>query len=141
GSIAAPARVDKSVVTGPAPHVLIDVHNIDLVIETHALPVVHAVESLHVSGYSSGTLPPLAVDRTPDGVKLSASQDDVHIVMGDVTRAMHIDVPQGARVEILSSGHVDATGLRTKLVAHTPLGNIHVRDHRGAVDVSTGDGK
>ena len=32
-------------------------------------------------------------------------------------------------------------GLRTKLIAHTPLGNLRVRDHRGDVDLSTGNGK
>jgi hypothetical protein len=102
---------------------------------------VHAVESLHIAGYSSGALPPIAAERTADGVRLTANQDTVDIVFGDVTRSMHIAVPAGARVEIISCGHLEATGLRTKLSAHTPLGNLRVRDHRGDLDLSTADGK
>lgn len=140
-SVTAPARFEKTLVAGDAPHVVIDVHNIDLVINVHEQPLVHAAEGLHIAGYSSGALPPIALDRTADGVRFTASQDDVHIVIGDVTRSMRIEVPEGARVDILSSGHVEATGLRTKLTAHTPLGDLRIRDHRGDLDLSTGDGK
>jgi len=135
------AHVDKTLLTGAAPHVVIDVHDVDVVIAAGSQPVVHAVESLHVSGWVSGGVPPIAVQPTADGVRVTSGGEGVHVFVGDVTRSLHVTVPEGSRVEVLSAGRIDASGLRAKLIAHSPDGSIHVRDHRGDLDVSSASGR
>jgi hypothetical protein len=137
----APVRFDKTFATGAAPHVVVDVHDVDVVIEGAAQPAVRAVETLHVAGYVSGTIAPIAAQPSPDGVRITAGGEGAHVMIGDLTRLLRVTVPQGAQVEILSAGRIETAGLRAKLIAHTPSGDIHVRDHRGDLDVSSSSGK
>ncbi len=74
-------------------------------------------------------------------MRITAGDGDVRFMMGCLKRSVRVTVPADARVEILTAGRIDAAGLRTKLVAHSPDGSVHVRDHRGDLDVSTSSGR
>ena len=142
GMFAATGRLDKTLATGPSPHVVVDVHDIDVVLDARAAqPVLRATESLKIAGFVSGTATPIVASATPDGARITAGDSNFHAPFGSVTRTLHVAVPENARVEILSAGRIDATGLRTKFVAHSPDGSVHVRDHRGDLDVSTASGR
>jgi hypothetical protein len=140
-SIAAHAQLDKTLAVGNTPHVVIDVHNVDVVIEAGPRPVVHAVESTSVSGWVTGTVAPITAETNPGGVRIASGDGGADVVIGELARSLRIAVPEGARVDILSAGRIDVTGLRAKLVAHSPDGSIHVRDHRGDLDVSSDSGR
>jgi hypothetical protein len=135
-------RLDRTFATGLAPHVVIDVHDVDVYVRGENAVAVRAQETLQRAGFVSGGVAQLSARQTPDGVRFSTSSaDGVHIVVGTFSHELHVTVPAGARVEIASAGVVDVGGLRSKLIAHVPDGAIRIRDHRGDVDVSTGDGR
>jgi hypothetical protein len=135
-------RLDRTYATGLAPHVVIDVHDVDVYVRGENVVAVHAQESVQRSGFVSGTAAQLSARQTPDGMRFTASSDEsVHVVVGHYAHELHLTVPAGARVEFASAGLVDVAGLRSKLLAHVPGGAIRISDHRGDVDVSTGDGK
>jgi hypothetical protein len=140
-SVAMPEQLDKTLALGPAPHVVIDVHDIAVAIDAAPQPAVHAVEETSVSGYVTGSVPPITASAVSGGVRIASSGGGVDVVIGEFSRKLRITVPEGARVEVLSAGRIDATGLRAKLIAHTPDGSVHVRDHRGDVDVSSDSGR
>ncbi len=135
-----PLALERTFVTGFAPHVVIDVRDVDVRIETHESPTVGASESLAVAGYMSGTIPPIQADANGPAVRVTMTGSGPHFVLGDFTRSLRITVPAASAVDILSAGRIDASGLRAKLVAHTPDGSVHVRDHRGDLDLSSSDG-
>jgi hypothetical protein len=135
-------RLDRTFATGLAPHVVIDVHDVDVYVRAENAVAVQAQETLQRAGFVSGEVAPLSAQQTPDGVRFSTpSGEGVHVVVGSFSHELHLTVPAGARVELASAGLVDVTGLRSKLVAHVAEGAIRIRDHRGDVDVSTGDGR
>ena len=135
------ARLQRSFITGFAPHVVVDARGVDVRIDTHAQPVVEASESVQTSGWVSASVPALTADTIAGGVRISALADTPHAILGSVRHSVHIVVPELASVDVVSAANVDAEGLRAKLSAHTPEGNMRVRDHRGDVDVSSSDGK
>ena len=90
------------------------------------------------SGFTNATAGDITATATADGVRITAGDtSDVH---GDFTRTLRLTVPAGALVEIASAGHVEASGLRAKLIAHVSDGAIHVSNHRGDLDVATHSG-
>ncbi|HEX3464691.1 MAG TPA: DUF4097 family beta strand repeat-containing protein [Candidatus Elarobacter sp.] len=134
-------RLDRTFATGLAPHVVIDVHDVDVTVRGENAVTVHASETLQRSGYVSGDVPALSAEQTPDGVRFSTPADHhVHVFIGHYSHDLQLAVPAGARVDVVGGGVVDASGLRAKLIAHVPSGAIRVHDHRGDVDVSTGKG-
>jgi hypothetical protein len=135
--------IDRSFVTGPSPHVNIDVHDdVDVTVETGTLPTVSVVESVAMHGFVSGHPAPLSVMQTPDGIRITSAGDDaLHVMVGSVSHSLHLIVPPTARVELTTAGTIDVSGLREKLVAHTRDGWLHVRDHRGDLDVRSDDGR
>jgi DUF4097 and DUF4098 domain-containing protein YvlB len=138
----AAARLDRTYATGLAPHVVIDVHDVDVYVRGENAIAVRAQETVQRSGFVSGTVAQISAQQSPDGVRFTASSDEnVHIVVGHYSHELHLTVPAGARVEFASAGLVDVGGLRSKLVAHVPDGAIRIQDHRGDIDASTGDGK
>jgi hypothetical protein len=140
-SVAMPEQLDKTLAAGFAPHVVIDVHDVAVAIDTGPQPVVHAAEESSIAGYVTGTVPAITASTSPDGVRLASSGGGADVVLGEFSRKLRITVPANAQVEVLSAGRIDAAGLRAKLIAHTPDGSIHVRDHRGDVDVSSDSGR
>jgi len=135
-------RFDKTFATGLAPHVVIDVHDVDVYVRGENAIAVRGQETLQRAGFVSGDVAQLSAQQTPDGVRFSTpSGDSERVVIGSFSHELHVTVPAGARVELASAGLVDVAGLRSKLVAHVPDGAIRIRDHRGDVDVSTGDGR
>ena len=129
----------RSFVAGPAPHVVIDVKDVDVVLQAGSGPAVRVDETLQRSWFfGGGDVPPVTAQQSLDGVRVSTSDaNGAHVKRHE----LRITVPAMARVEFASAGSVDVSGLRSKLVAHVPDGAIHIRDHRGDVDVSTGEGR
>jgi DUF4097 and DUF4098 domain-containing protein YvlB len=141
-SVTVPPKLDRSFALGATPHVVLDVHDVDVVVDAGSQPVVRAVESTSVSGYVHGSVPALAAETGPGEVRIASSNEGgVHVVFGELSRKLRVTVPAGAQVEIISAGRIDASGLRAKLVAHSPDGSLHVRNHRGDVDLSTDSGR
>jgi len=135
-----PPALDRTFVTGPAPRVVVDVRDVDVRVDTHAAPTVVASEALQIAGYMSGTVPAIQADASGPSVRITMAGNGPHFVLGDVSRTLRLAVPEGSAIEIVSAGRIDASGLRAKLVAHTPDGSVHVRDHRGDLDLSSSDG-
>jgi hypothetical protein len=132
----------RSFVAGLAPRVVIDVHDVDVVLQADSGAAVRVDETLHRSGFVSGEVVPLTAQQSLDVVKVSSSgPSPKRFVLGIFRHELRITVPSLARVEFASAGDIDVSGLRTKLLAHLPDGAIKVRDHRGDVDVSTGSGR
>jgi len=132
----------RAFTAGPTPHVVIDVHDVDVVLQADAGSAVRVDETLQRSGWISGDVPALTAQQSVDEVRISsAGTNGVHVVLGSFRHELRIAVPATARVEFASAGDIDVSGLRSKLLAHIPDGAIQVRDHRGDVDVSTGDGR
>lgn len=132
-------RLHRSFIAGPAPHVVIDVHDVDVVLHAGTGPAVRVDETLQRCWlFPGGDVPALAAQQSFDGVRVSSpGPNGTHVISHEV----HITVPAMARVEFTSAGSLAVTGLRSKLLAHLPDGAIQIRDHRGDVDVSTGEGR
>ena len=137
------AVVEKDFLTGPTPHVVVDVSDVHVIVQTGSSLNVHVVGQTSRHGWASGGVSNVAAVQTPDGVRITARNDGGHVVMafGWFDRTVQITVPPTARVEVASAERVDASGLRAKLVAHIAEGPIYVRDHRGDVDVSCASGR
>jgi hypothetical protein len=132
----------RSFVAGLAPHVVIDVHDVNVVVQADGGSTVRVDETLQKSGWVTGEIPALAAQQSLDAIRVSSSgENGLHVVIGRFMHEVRVTVPSLARVEFASAGRVDVSGLRTKLLAHIPDGAIQVRDHRGDVDVSTGSGR
>jgi hypothetical protein len=139
---AAANRLHQSFVAGLSPRVVIDVRDVDVVVQGDAGSTVRVDEALQRSGFVTGQIPALTAQQSLDVVKVtSTGENGLHIVLGSFQHELHITVPAMARVEFASAGRIDTAGLRTKLLAHIPDGAITIRDHRGDVDVSTGEGR
>jgi Putative adhesin len=137
----APGALDRTFTTGPAPHVTLNVEDLQVAVEAVPGAAVRVVESVHRSGWVSGTILPVRAERTPDGVRITVASGGSGFSIGSFERALRLTVPPGANVEIVSSSRVDATGLRAPLSVHASDGSIHVRDHRGTLDLQTNDGR
>ena len=132
----------RSFVAGLAPHVVIDVHDVDVVVQADSGSTVRVDETLRKSGWVTGEIPALVARQSLDAVRVtSAGENGLHVVIGRFQHQLRVTVPPMAQVEFASAGRVDVSGLRAKLLAHVPDGAIQVRDHRGDVDVSTGSGR
>jgi hypothetical protein len=141
-NVAAVTALDKSFEAGASPHVIIDVHNLPVILQSDGSSSVRVVEVLSKSGYVSGTVEPVTASATAEGVRIATARDSsTHLMFGSLTHEVRIHVPPAAQVDVVSGGSVDASGLRNKLIAHVGEGVVRVRDHRGDVDVSTGDGR
>ena len=132
--------LDRTFVAGPAPRIVVDAHDVDVVVDGTGGPAVQVTETIRKAGYVTGDIPTISAQQTLEGVRVSATGTTDVIAIGRLTHEVRITAPSGARVEITSAGHVDAGGLRTKLIAHLAEGAFVIHDHRGDVDVSTGSG-
>ncbi|HYW55284.1 MAG TPA: DUF4097 family beta strand repeat-containing protein [Dongiaceae bacterium] len=139
GSSAA-TPLDRTFLTGPAPRIVVDAHDVAVVVDGTGGPAVRVTETVRKAGYVAGDIPAIVAQQTPDGVRITATGSTDVIAIGKLTHEVRISAPVGAHVEITSAGHVDAGGLRSKLIAHLAEGAFVIHDHRGDVDVSTGGG-
>ena len=131
----------RSFVAGLAPHVVIDVHDVNVVVQADNGSTVRIDEALQKSGWVTGDIPSLSAQQSLDAIHITSSgENGLHVVIGRFHHELRVTVPPLARVEFASAGRIDVTGLRTKLLAHIPDGAIRLHDHRGDVDVSTGSG-
>ncbi|MGD1066146.1 MAG: hypothetical protein ABR975_04965, partial [Vulcanimicrobiaceae bacterium] len=84
------SQTDQSLPTGPAPVVTIDVHDADVAIRAVPSLSVRVSEAVHRWGWGSrNTAPLVKLNRTPDGVRISApdsDDDNVHFMMGGFNR-------------------------------------------------------
>jgi hypothetical protein len=135
------AMLDRTFAVGVTPHVVVDVHDVRVIVEAGNVATVHAVETLNKSGYIVGTIRDMTAQQTGDGVRVRTSGDSDVMAFGDLNRELHITVPPTALVEIASAERVDVSGLRTKLIAHIVDGPIYVSDHRGDLDLSCSEGR
>ena len=135
-------RLHRSFAAGPTPHVVIDIHDIDVTVHGDGGYAVQVDDDLRKSGWVSGDFPVVTVQQSLDTVRIAAeSPEGEHFAIGSYERRVHITVPMTARLEVIGAGNMDVSALRSKLVAHIPAGQIHLRDHRGDVDISTGSGR
>lgn len=137
----AAAAVDRRFATGPAPHVVVDVKDVRVVIAAGSEPGVRVVEQIRREGWVSGEVRHVALQQTADGLRVTSPGDSgLHVMMGSLVHLVTITVPAAARVEVSADDRVEASGLRAPFTAHNRDGSLHVRDHRGDLDVSTDDG-
>jgi hypothetical protein len=133
--------LDRTFSTGPAPHVVLDIRNVPVRIEAAGGPSVRVVDSVQRRGWVSGTIAPVRAERTADGVRISIPDGTDVIAFGSFDRRLRVSVPPGATVEVATGARVDAAGLRSRLTVRSSDGSIHVRDHRGELDLQTSDGR
>jgi putative adhesin len=132
------STLDKTFAGGLAPHVVVDVGDVPITVQTGTLPAVHVLGTVRKSGFHNAEDGAIVAVQTADGVRITASDtSDVH---GSFERTLQLTVPPGALVEIASGGAVGVSGLRAKLIAHVKDGAIHVSNQRGDVDVTTASG-
>jgi len=135
---AAASTVDRTFAAGLTPHVVVDVSDVPVTVQTGNLPAVHVVGIVRRSGFRHAEDGVITAVQTADGVRVTAG--GTSDVRGSFERTLRLTVPPGALVEIASGGAIEATGLRAKLIAHVEDGAIHVTNHRGDVDVKTASG-
>ena len=134
--------LDRTFPSGASPHIVVDVHDVDVYVKSSPATGVHVVETVTTSGYVRGSFAPITAEPIADGLRIGSSGGgNVRVMIGSVNRVLTVTVPASAQVEIVSGGRIETTGLRAKLIAHVEEGAIHVSDQRGDVDVSTGDGR
>lgn len=139
---AAQPRLDRHFATGLAPHVVIDVGDVGVTIQTAPGPDVHVVERLEQHGWVSGSVPPVRAEQTADGVRIvSPSGTGMHVVMGELVHELLVTVPATATLAVTGGDRIAATGLRARFTGHTDNGAIHLRDHQGDVDATTDNGR
>ena len=132
------STVDRTFAAGLTPHVIVDVRDVPITVQTGSVSAIHVVGTVRKSGFHNAEDGAIVAVQTASGVRVTASDtSDVH---GSFERTLQLTVPPGALVEIASGGAVGATGLRAKLIAHVHDGAIRVSNHRGDVDVSTASG-
>jgi hypothetical protein len=144
GNHTATVVVDKDFLTGPIPHVVVDVGDAHVIVQAGSSASVHVVGTTSRHGWASGDVAKFVAVQTPDGVRItarSAGGDHGAVSWGWVDRSVQITVPPSAQVEVATAERVDASGLRAKFIAHITEGPIYVRDHRGDVDVSCATGR
>ncbi|HEY6233938.1 MAG TPA: hypothetical protein VIW69_02390, partial [Candidatus Elarobacter sp.] len=90
-------RLHRSFVAGPAPHIVIDVHDVDVVVQAGSGPGVRVDETLERGWLFPGAVvPPLTAQQSLDGVRISSpGESGVHVQRHEV----RITVPPTARVE------------------------------------------
>ena len=133
------STLDKVFAAGPTPHVVVDVSDVPITVETGNVPAVHVVGTVRKSGFRNAEDGAITAAQTADGVRVSA--DDTSDVRGTFDRTLRLTVPPGALIVIAGGGSVHASGLRAKLVAHVSDGDVRVSNQRGDVDVVTGSGE
>jgi hypothetical protein len=133
--------LNRTFALGTTPQVVVDVHDVHVIVETGNVPTVHVVETVDKSGYLTGTIPEMTAQQTEDGVRVSTSGDSDVTALGSFNRELRITVPPAARVEIATAERIDANGLRNKLVAHIVEGPIYISNHRGDLDLSCSEGR
>jgi hypothetical protein len=138
---ATPGGLDRTFTTGPAPHVVLDVHDVRVRIDAVPGAAVRVVDSAQRHGWVTGRVMPAQAERTADGVRITVPSGEGIVSLGWFERELRVTVPPGATVEVAATSRVDAAGLRSRLMVRSTDGSIHVRDHRGEVDVQTNDGR
>jgi hypothetical protein len=123
---------------GITPHVIVDVTDVPVTVQTASTTGVHVVGTVRKSGFENAGDGAIAAVQTADGARITAG--NTSDVPGDFERTLRLTVPAGALVEIASGGRIEASGLRAKLIVHVGDGSIRIANHRGDLDVSTGSG-
>jgi hypothetical protein len=132
------STLDRLFAAGITPHVVVDVSDVPVTVQTGTLPAVHVVGTVRKSGFRRADAGAITAVQTADGVRITA--EDTSGVRGTFQRTLRLTVPAGALVEVTSGGELQASGLRAKLIARVGDGAIHVSNQRGDVDVVTDSG-
>ncbi|MCU1382669.1 MAG: hypothetical protein JWL71_1366 [Acidobacteria bacterium] len=131
------ANLDRTFAAGLTPHVVVDVSDVPVTVQTGTVPAVHVVGTVSRSRFRHADDGLIAAVQTADGVRVTAG--DTSELRGSFERTLRVTVPAGASVEIASGGALQASGLRGKLIVRGD-GAIHVSNQRGDVDVMTSSG-
>jgi DUF4097 and DUF4098 domain-containing protein YvlB len=102
---------------------------------------VRVAESVRHTGWVSRKVLPLQAERTANGVRVTVPSGGFIFEIGGFEREVRLTVPPGANVEVATTSRVDAAGPRSSLRVRAADGSIHVRDHRGALDLQTDCGR
>jgi hypothetical protein len=134
-------RTVKTIESGAAPLVVISDEGAALTISVRPGTAVAVVEEHRISGWVHGSLPPLGVVKTSDGVKIVQPGGGPVVTFGSIRRRLDVVVPPAARVDVQAAASIAATGLRADATLQTDDGSIVLRDERGAVRAKTDNGR
>ncbi|MBV9439518.1 MAG: DUF4097 family beta strand repeat protein [Candidatus Eremiobacteraeota bacterium] len=130
-----------SLTTGPAPHVVIDAPRYRVTVVAQSGDDVRISGSTFVHGIVHGSPAPVSLERTTDGVRISAPDQAVNVVFGEVVRELHVTLPPQSTIEATGAGRLSVSGLRAKLLARLDNAALSVSDHRGEIEASSANGR
>lgn len=134
-------RTERTLETGPAPHVTIDDDDALLTVSVRSGTTVSVTEERRVRGWvRGGSDLPLSVQRTADGVSIQ-QPGDLIVAFGSVERKLNVVVPPGTDLDVQNAGTTTLAGLRADASLHSDNGSVSVSDHRGALTVKTDNGR
>ncbi len=142
--VAADPKPVATLALGPAPHVVVEDPDSRVIVKVSSDGLVHVSDLTSADAYSSGTIPPLQVTRTPDGAHIERAAAHTgfsfSFTFGDAVRETQIDLPAGSHVEIQKSSGSTITGLHADLLVRSQDGRIYLDSHEGNVDAHSDDG-
>jgi hypothetical protein len=129
---------------GYAPQIEVDDSDshIDVAVSNDGL--VHVADRSGTDRMWGGSIAPLHVSRTADGVSISRAHSDSfssHIQIGFSDQRIEVDVPPGAHLKIVRCSGATLTGVQGGAEVHSQDGRITMTDVRGdALTAQSDDG-
>jgi len=115
---------ERTIATGPAPHVVIDDDDAVLGVSVRSGSTVSVSERLRTSGWGMHGFRQLSmVAKTADGVAVSGP-DGAIVVAGSVDRRLDVVVPPGTTLEVKNAGSMTVAGLHGEATLHSDDGTI-----------------
>jgi hypothetical protein len=134
------SRTERTLETGPAPHVTIDDDDAVLTVSVRPGTAVSVIEERRVRGWVRGGDQPLSIERTSDGVSIERSSG-IAVAFGSIERRLDVVIPPGTDLDVQNAGTTTLSGLRADASLHSDNGSVIVSDHRGALTVKTDNGR
>ncbi len=134
-------RTEKTLETGPVPHVVIDDDDATLNVSVRAGTTVAVSEETLTGGWMQANGHRLSVEKTADGVRIARPDAGFVVFMGEMRRRLDVVVPPGTRLDVDNAGASTISGLRAAATVHTDEGSIALSDLRGTVEAKTDNGR
>jgi hypothetical protein len=131
----------KTFDTGTAPHVVITDDEASVAISVRPGTTVEVREDRGLGGWVHGTVPPLSIEKTTDGLNISQPDGGVIAAFGSIRRRLDVVVPPAARIDVKAAASIAASGLRSAATLNSDNGAIILSDQRGAVTLKTDNGR
>jgi len=131
---------------GNSPRIAVDDPDSRVEVELSTDGLVHVRDATSTRGfvYGSEKIAQLHVVRTADGVSISRPHTDgwsgMHLVFGESTQKIYVDVPSGAHLEIARCSGADVTGLTGGVNVHSVDGHITLANLQGTIVAHSDDG-